>query len=157
MTEKNKYTGRELSMAMSGSFRDADNLAIWVKGNTPGYGRETLQGLIYSEKRDIDSQISNLRTERDSFGIKSIKGKEYWYRWTQSGWKYVSPKNGNDPQAPYNDKITALEEEMKKISERIKKCVVKELGDHLLIDMYVYKKNVGKSLPNDIIKLSDVV
>jgi len=136
---------------------DKNNKMIWVNGNQPGWGRDSLQGYIYQAKSDFDDRIRNLQDQVNSFSVKTNSGRKYWYQWV-GRWKYVGAVDKNkDPAAGLKKDIESLRAERKNVSESIRSCIIKPLGKHLLIDTAIFKTHVDKRLPDNIIKLEDVI
>lgn len=150
---------------------------IWVDGNGYGYGNENLRGRIYRARNNIERQIRDTQDEINSFAQKERRGgRLYWYRWVNGTWKYIGPVSGkvlnkdpntgkrsmkdivyDDPRVPFQEKLAKLEQELKDAEPRMQSCVIKKLGDHLLIDIPLFRAHVDKDLPDNIIKVKDVI
>lgn len=135
-----------------------DNLAIWVDGNGHSYGPDTLQGRVYVRESNITDDIKELERQFHSFSKKKRRGREYWYQWDNGSWKYVGPVDArHDPREDIETRIEARREHRQRTKELMKSCVIKELGNHLLIDIEKYREHVDKKLPGNIILVKDVV
>lgn len=137
----------------------ADNIMIWIDGNTPGWGRDCLKGYIEGSNRDYDERMASLRSQINSFTKKVRRNKEYWYQWTKGAWKYIGPVDAkHDPRDGLRKDLENMAEAKVKALQRIKSCVIKELpGKHLVVDIDLFKTHVDKRFPENIIKLEDVI
>lgn len=138
---------------------DNTSRAIWIEGNSRDWGEDTLKDRISTMESNIEREIRELRDQVNSFSQKERRGgKKYWYRWSNGSWKYVGPvKPGEDPRAGLEAQIAKLEANREHRKAQARSCVVKELGSHLLIDIALFRAHVDKKLPDNTIKLEDVI
>lgn len=129
----------------------ADNLAIWINGAAPEWCDNTLKNAIKNRIEKIQSEISEVEQKINSHHTKTVKGKKYWY-FVQGGvWTYVGKV---DPRPALEKEKAALGAEKGKIKAEMQSCVVKKHGEHLVVDVEIFKKCVSKKLPQDMLLLS---
>ena len=119
------------------------NMILWING------QHGLNKMIDSAEWDIGLKIQNKKDELASFNTKQVKGKTYWYQWTDGKWKYLGRK---DPRPKLLSRIKQLEQMKSGVKKRFKDRIHAELGNHLIID----PKQL-KTPQNESVKVSDVI
>lgn len=133
------------------------NWFIWVGGNDPS-AWDNLSG----RTRDVEEDYSKLETELNStisgFSQKPRRnGKPYWYQWV-GHWKYVGAVDSkHDPREPLCKRLAVLQDERNRRVKDMESCVVKKLGDHLLVNIKKFRTHIHKALPDDSILVKDVL
>lgn len=137
-----------------------DNLAIWVGGNEVEYSWNSItkfDDLMNDKLRKIDNAIEGLETTIKRHHIKTIKGRKYWYLWDQGKHLSQGSAENGDPREQYRKKIKALQEKHARLKKNIQSCIIKKFGEHLVLDVQLFKKFVDRKLPEDAVLVSKIL
>ncbi|MBI4399514.1 hypothetical protein HY570_02085 [Candidatus Micrarchaeota archaeon] len=109
-------------------------LMLWVNGRT------RMEEEVAKVEKQFESDLKELNKRLSKFHVKKIKSKEYWYELSANGkWIYLGAVKKKDPQIQILKEISKLEQTKKMEVEKVRKCVVKELGEHLIINYNAYQ------------------
>jgi len=133
--------------------KDLDNIGIWINGNSEEAWEDTLESLISEKTWEIQEEIRKLEAEISRYHTKKVKGKIYWYKVENGKWKYIGKE---DPTRELRKKVEKLKQRLNSVSKEIRSCVIKEAGDHLIVDISKLKSVAG-SLPENLVKLSEIL
>lgn len=133
-----------------------NDLAIWVNGNEKPYysGRTRFLKLVEDKLTPKKRQAQTIANAIDRHHKKTIKGNEYWYAWEGDRWVSKGPAKNGDPRKELEASRNKLLKEIEKHEELMRSCVVREVGDHLVFNVKLFKKHVGGQLPSDAIQVS---
>ena len=88
---------------------------------------------------------------------KKIKGKLYWYYWESGKWYSKGPASDGDPRNPYFKEIVRTKRILKKLDKKIMSIVTRKYGDHLVVDMSLFKRYMTKDLPDELIPIRKIL
>lgn len=128
------------------------NLGIWVRGADPHHF-EGLEHAIRNTQRSFDREMRELKTRIQQHHVKTIKGQEYIYSKYNGETRYHGK---HDPRPELQERLDKLEDGLKDKEKAMRSCVIKKIGDHYVIDLETFKKEI-KGTNADIIKLGEVL
>lgn len=139
-----------------------DNLAIWVGGNDTGGSSWFNDKTNFEELRDdklrkIKNAMEGLEDTIKRHHIKTVKGRKYWYLWDQGKHRSQGSAENGDPREQYRKKIKVLQEKHDQLKKNIQSCIVKKFGDHLVLNVQLFKKFVDRKLPKDAVLVSKIL
>ena len=140
---------KELSQRIN---KKINNLGLWIKG-ADRHNFEGLEHAIDAVSRDYDSQVRELRTRVQQHHIKTIKGQDYIYS-KYNGETHYHGKN--DPRPELEERAHLLELEAAEKVADMRSCVIKQIGDHYVVNLEQFKKHI-KGSRADLVKLSEVL
>lgn len=142
---------------------DRSNQAIWVNGAKMSYGwgswesnspfadlkREALE-----ELRDRTVLVNELIKRHHK---KKIKGREYWYLWEDGKWISRGSVEKGDPRETFFKELSTLKKKIDKLEKNIATTIIKKYGDHLVMDLKLFRKFLTRDLPNDLIPVRKIL
>lgn len=138
-----------------------DNLAIWIGGNEAGSSwyesRTNFEELRDDKLRKIKNAIEGLEGTIKRHHIKIVKGRKYWYLWDQGKHRSQGSAENGDPREQYRKKIKQLQEKHAQLKKNIQSCIIKKFGDHLVLNVQLFKKFVDRKLPEDAVMVSKIL
>lgn len=161
-TDKKKKKSYPSSRSPGSSGTDnLNNLAIWVGGNETGSSwcsdRTNFEELRNDKLREYTHEIEKLEDTIRRHHKKKVKGREYWYFWDQGKHHSRGSVKNGDPREPFRKKIKDLQAKHDQRKKDIPSCIVKKFGDHLVLDVQLFKKFVDKKLPGDAVLVSKIL
>ena len=113
--------------------------------------------MIDKQERVAHEKISEIETNIQRYHEKTVKGKKYLYFCENSKWRYIKGGIKNDPRIALEASIKRFQSEAKTIRFKMRLCIIKEMGDHLIIKIPVFMENVQKILPKNVIPVSEML
>lgn len=129
-----------------------DKIAIWINGNDT-WSDENIDALIEEKTDELTDKLMEIEKQLNRFHTKKVKGKTYWYKVENGKWIYCGKE---DPRKQLFKEKTKLEKEKSEIEQKIRSCVIKEAGNHLIIDIKKLKESVNE-IPENIVMISEIL
>lgn len=107
--------------------------------------------------REYTREIEKLEDVIKQHHLKTVKGRKYWYLWDQGKYHSRGSAENGDPREPFRKKIKVLQAKHDQRKKDIPTCIVKKFGDHLVLDVQLFKKFVDKKLPKDAVMVSKII
>jgi len=133
-------------------FTLSQNIAIWINGND-NFEINNIDSLIEEKTDELTGKLMEINKQLSRYHTKKVKGKIYWYKVVDGKWIYCGKE---DPRKPLLEEKAKLEKEKSEIEQKIRSCVIKEAGDHLIIDVRKFEKVVGK-IPENVVKILEIL
>lgn len=138
--------------------QELDKIGFWVSGkHSASWEDTTLEQLIEKEEDKIHTKIGEIKSSIQRYHEKTVKKKTYLYHWEYGKWKYIKGGMENDPRIALEASIKRYQEEAKSVRAKMKLCIIREIGDHLIIRIPLFTENVQKNLPKNVIPISEML
>lgn len=110
----------------SRAWRVSDSAALWVNG------KDCLDDLISSMEQGYQVKINAVMNQIDRCHTKTVKGKLYWYEWTDGCYKYAGKE---DPRPELEKKLLKLEQQRAARKKEMLSCVIVPMSRHYVISL----------------------
>lgn len=126
--------------------------ALWINGAGGELIDNSLEYYVCQKRNALRRDISVLRQKASRYHTKKIKNNVYWYFVENGKWKFVGKE---DPRPDIMRQVAEIETRIKPLEERMRSCIIKKIGRHLVVDLSIVKKEIPAARA-EIIPVSEV-